>query len=128
MATPDQEHIDGNEAALPRCGGSWQGNRQAGNCKAEDRGRGLQATMRGQEHSVEQAEAALHPGYLLSPREYTGSRGEDTAILLRRVPALATSSCPPAAPGHGPHHVAGGSGGTPACHASVANVSKCRSC
>ena len=27
-----------------------------------------------------------------------------------------------------PHHVAGGSGGTPACHASVANVSKCRSC
>ena len=27
-----------------------------------------------------------------------------------------------------PHHVAGGSGGTPACHASVANVSKWRSC
>ena len=43
-----------------------QGNKQAG--KAGNRG--LQATMRGQDlvHWVQQAEAALHPGYLLSPR------------------------------------------------------------
>ena len=37
-----------------------QGNRQADNAKD----RGLQATMRGQEHWVHQGEAALHPGYL----------------------------------------------------------------
>ena len=45
-----------------------QGNKQAGKAGNVNRGRGLQATMRGQVHWVQQVEATPHPGYLLSPR------------------------------------------------------------
>ena len=57
-----------------------QGNKQAGKAK----NRGLQATMRGQVHWVQQAEATSHPGYLSWPRESMDS-GQTPARRMDRT-------------------------------------------